>query len=132
MKTNQRWMNGTMAAVMIIVLVSTLAGCAMIGGGEKSPLVGSWKLSSDWGGGKTWELIMVVNPDLTGTVEDVEAGVSSDLSNVVSDGNAVSFSCVYPGSTEFEINFEGTVTGDAIEGEFVTDMGNATVAGVRN
>lgn len=132
MKTNQRWNNGTIAVVMAIVLAGTLAGCAMIGGAEKSPLVGSWTLSSDWGGGKTWELIMVVNPDLTGTVEDVEAGVSSDLSNVVSEGNAVSFSCTYGGAMDFEISFEGTVTGDAIEGEFVTDVGNATVTGVRN
>jgi len=131
MKTNQRWMNGTMAAVVAIVLVGTLAGCAMIRGEEKNPLVGSWTLSSDWGGGKTWELTLVVNTDLTGTVEDVEAGVSSDLSNVVSEGNAVSFSCVY-GDMGFEVSFEGTITGDAIEGEFITDMGNATVTGVRN
>jgi hypothetical protein len=132
MKTNQRWMNGIMAAVMVIVLVGTLAGCATIGGGKKSPLVGSWTLSSDWGGGKTWEPILVVNPDLTGTLEDVEAGMSSDLSNVVSEGNAVSFSCTSGGAMDFEISFEGTVTSDAIEGEFITDVGNATVTGVRN
>jgi hypothetical protein len=132
MKTNQRWMNGTVAVVMAIVLVGTLAGCATIGGGKKCPLVGSWALSSDWGGGKTGDLIMVVNPDLTGTLEDVDGGTSSDLSNVVSEGDAVSFSCVYPGSTEFEIAFEGTVTGDAIEGEFISDVGNASVTGVRN
>jgi len=130
MKTHQRCMNGTMATVMVIVLV--LAGCAMIKGGEKSPLVGSWTLSSNWGGGKTWDMVMVVNPDLTGTLEDVDAGISSDLSNVVSEGNAVSFSCAYEGGTEFEISFEGTITGDAIEGEFITDLGNATVTGVRN
>ena len=128
MKANQRWMNGTMAAVMAIVLVSTLAGCAMIRGEEKSPLVGSWTLSSNWGGGKTWELMMVVNPDLTGTIEDVKEGGSSDLSNVVSEGKAVSFSC----DMRFEISFEGTVTGDTIEGKFITDVGNATVTGVRN
>ena len=132
MKTNQRWMNGTMAAVMAIVLVSTLAGCAMIRGEEKSPLVGSWTLSSNWGGGKTWEVMMVVNPDLTGTIEDADTGMSSDLSNVVSEGDAVSFDTTYPGGMEFEIHFEGTITGDTIEGEFVADVGNASVTGVRN
>ena len=132
MRRNQNWMNGAMAVAMTIVLVGTLAGCAMIGGAKVNPLVGSWTLSTNWGGGKTSELMMVVNPDLTGTIEDVDAGSSSDLSNVVSEGNAVSFSTVYPGSMEFEISFEGTITGDTIEGEFVTDVGDASVTGVRN
>lgn len=132
MKASQNWKNGTMAVLMAVVLVSTLTGCATIEDGEKSPLVGSWTLSSDWGGGKTWELILVVNPDLTGTVEDVQGGISSNLSNVVSEGNAVSFSSAYDEGVQFEISFEGTITGDAIKGEFITDMGNATVTGVRN
>jgi hypothetical protein len=132
MKTNQRWMNGTVAVVMAIVLVGTLAGCASIGGGKKNPLVGSWSLTSNWGGGKTWEVTLVVNPDLTGTIEDAETGSSSDLSNVVCEGDAVSFDTTYPGGMEFEIAFEGTITGDAIKGELVADVGNASVTGVRN
>jgi len=124
-------MNGTMAAIMAVVLLATFGGCAMLGRAEKSPLVGSWSLSADWGGGKVWEMVMVVNPDLTGTLEDLEAGARSDLSNVVSEGEAVSFSCAY-GDMKFDISFEGTITGDTIEGEFTTDYGNVEVTGTRN
>lgn len=102
------------------------------GKGRSPPLVGSWELTVDWGGGKTWELAVVVNPDLTGTLKDDQQELTSDLANVKSEGDTVSFSCALGGDKGLELSFEGNVSGDAMEGTVSTGMGDGTFSGVRN
>jgi len=102
------------------------------GGDTKRSLVGSWTLVWKWGGAEA-KYIMVVNPDLTGTLQDVKGDATYNLSNVTSVGNAVRFSyAIDKGGWEVEMSFEGFITGDAIKGDFFTDWGDIDVTGVRN
>lgn len=128
----KNWKRSGMAVVMAMALVGVLAGCATGGGAPKNPLVGSWTLTVNSPMGES-EQGLVVNSDLTGTLEMAEMGMSVDVTDVTAEGNNVSFKIVFDlGGQELPATFEGVVTGDAIEGEFVTDMGNASVTGVRN
>ena len=131
MSMNENGKNRSIAIAMAMILMGTLVGCATGGGGATSPLVGTWKLTSDWGVGES-DQILVVRSDLTGTLEDVEQGWTSDLSNVMSKGNAVSFSFVYGGFEGSEVDFDGTITGAGIEGDFTIGAKSATVFGARN
>lgn len=98
------------------------------GGGAVSSRAGSWTLTSDWGG-----MTLIMNPDLIATLEWESLGETLSLSNVTSEGNALSFSVVLEkGGQEYVVLFEGTITGDAIKGEFSTDVASASVRGVRN
>lgn len=131
MGMNANLKNGSMALVLATICVSTLAGCATFGGGEENPLVGTWNLTLDWGGGETSQKL-VVNSDLTGTIEDSEAGWTSSLSDVKVEGNAVSFDFLYSGPGGYDTTFEGTITGAGIEGDISIGGKSATVYGVRN
>jgi hypothetical protein len=114
-----------------VICLGTLAGCATFGGGAENPLVGTWELASDWGQGEANQ-ILVVNSDLTGTLEDPKDGWTSALSNVTSEGSSVSFNYQYGGSGGFEISFEGTIAGAGLDGEFTASGKRAEVFGVRN
>ena len=120
---------GVMVAVM--VLAATLVGCATLGGGSKNALVGSWALVSDWGIGES-EQILVVNEDLTGTFAEEKGDWTSKLSNVSSEDGKVSFSYFYGGGNQYEISFEGTVSGDRLQGEFESGSKYASTVGTRN
>ena len=62
MKVSQRLMKGATAIIVALAVVGTLAGCATLGGGAKSPLVGSWTMTASMGG-KDFDVMVVVNPD---------------------------------------------------------------------
>ena len=131
MNMNENGKNRSMAIVMTTIIVGALAGCATGGGGATSPLVGTWKLTSDWGIGESNQ-ILVVRSDLTGTLEDLEQEWTSDLSNVTAEGNAASFGFLYGGSGGYEARFEGAITGAGIDGEFTIGAKSAVVFGIRN
>ena len=131
MSMNENGKNRSIAIAMAMILMGTLVGCATGGGGATSPLVGTWKLTSDWGIGES-DQILVVRSDLTGTLEDLGESWTSDLSNVTSEGNAVRFDFLYSGAGGYETSFEGTITGAAIEGEFTIGAKSAPVFGARN
>ena len=63
MKKSQRRMTGGAAIIVALAVVVSLAGLATAGEDE-SPLVGSWTLTITMGG-KDFDVIVVVNPDLT-------------------------------------------------------------------
>jgi hypothetical protein len=97
---------------------------------DENPLIGTWELTSDWGKGEErGKHILSVNPDLTGTVEDLEEGWTSKLRKVESNGDAVSFSFFWEENEEYEIEFEGTVVDKEIKGEFSILGATAVVVG---
>jgi hypothetical protein len=127
MKASQRWMKAGAAIIVTLAVVGTLAAHATEGGGEKSPLVGSWTLTVSMSG-KDFDVTVVVNPDLTGTAEAEWSGETVDLENVVSEGSDASF-----GSPDlFGLVFTGTIDGDTFEGDVTSDYGDGTFTGVRN
>jgi inosine-uridine nucleoside N-ribohydrolase len=98
---------------------------------DENPLVGTWQLTSDWGKGEEkGKHILSVNPDLTGTVEDLEEGWTSKLRNVESSGDAVSFSFFWGETGEYEIEFTGKVADKEVAGEFAIFGATAVVVGV--
>ena len=134
MKMNQIRKNaGLSVAIIMIVAGILVSGCATIGGVAKNPLIGSWTLTVDWGKGVGAEQVLVVNADLTGTLTFAQMDTATDLSNVTSEGDAVGFSVALgKGGQEIEIAFEGTISGDSLEGAFTTQRGSFPVTGVRN
>jgi len=99
--------------------------------GKEHPLVGSWDLNWSWGVADAMHK-MVVNPDLTGTLEDVTSGEMKELHGVRIDGGTVGFSfTIDKGGWELEMPFEGFVTGSTLKGSFFTISGDIPVTGCR-
>jgi inosine-uridine nucleoside N-ribohydrolase len=97
---------------------------------EKNPFIGTWELTSDWGKSEEKGIhIIVVNPDLTGTVNDVEEDWTSKLRNVELNGEAVSFSFFWGETEEYEIEFEGAIVDKEITGEYALFGATAVVLG---
>ena len=72
------------------VVVIFVAAFAVGVNAEENPIVGTWELTSVWGKGEQkGKHIVSMNPDLTGTVKDLEVGWTSKLRNVKSEGGAV-------------------------------------------
>jgi len=107
------------------------AAAAMADDGSGRALVGSWKLS-----GQKWSAVfpptLIVNPDLTGRLEDAESGEIVALPDMKFQDNIVSFS-VYleKGGWQVEMTFEGLVSGDEIKGDIYSYDGGFPVTGVR-
>lgn len=97
---------------------------------KKSLLVGSWKLTSDWGGGE-WEYYLVVFPDSTGSLKEMEGDYTSEVIEVNATAEDTAFTFMYGGEGD-EIVFEGSITGDEIEGRFSIAGKSAPVEGARN
>jgi len=114
------------AIAVALAVVGFFAGSATAGEGE-SPLVGTWDLTITMGA-KDFDVMVVVNPDLTGTAEWEWGDEAAELENVVSEGNDASFGC--PGILGLE--FTGTIDGDTFEGDITSDYGNGTFSGVRD
>jgi len=97
---------------------------------ETNPLIGTWELTSDWGKGEgKGRHILSVNPDLTGTVKDLEEDWTSALRNVELNGNAVSFSFFWGETEEYAVEFDGTLVDKEITGEFAIFGATAVVVG---
>ena len=121
-----RFMSGAII-VVALVIVGSLAGSATAGDDEKSPLVGSWTLTVSMGA-KDFDVMVVVNPDLTGTAGWDWSDESADLEDVVSDGNNASFAC----PDLLGLVFFGSIDGDTFEGDIESDYGDGIFSGVRN
>jgi poly(3-hydroxybutyrate) depolymerase len=97
----------------------------------QNPFVGTWKLTSNWlKKGSEGIQVMMVNPDLTGTIEDVGNGWTTELRNVELNGNALSFDFYFEDTKDYEVDFEGTIVGKKIKGEFNIFGAKAAVAGM--
>jgi len=127
MKADQRWMQGGAAIFVALAVVGTLAGIATADEGETSPLVGSWDLTVSMGG-KDFDVMVTVNPDLTGTADWEWGDEAAELENVVSEGNEASFGC----PAILGLVFTGSIDGENIEGDVDSDYGPGTFSGVRN
>lgn len=117
-------------AVACLAMIALISGCATMGGGSANPSVGTWVIVVDTPMGMS-EQTLVIASDMTGTLEVDQVG-TLELNNVTSEGNSVSFDVVFDiGGQELAAKFEGTIDGDSISGEFITDFGNASVTGTR-
>ena len=120
---------GAIAMVVALSIVVPLSASEE-NSNEKSPFVGTWELTSDWGKGEERGThIVSVNPDLTGTVKELEEGWTSKLRNAELEGENLSFGFFWGESEEYEIEFEGTLVGKEIKGEFNIFGATAAVVG---
>jgi len=102
----------------------------MGGGAASNPFVGTWDLVVESQLG-TNEQTLVVGSDLTGSITSADLG-DTMISNAAVDGNSVTFDVVFDiQGQELPAKFEGTIDGDSISGEYVTELGNGTVTGTR-
>lgn len=133
MTQNLRSLTSALGYRLAVVLLAVgLAGCASLGGGASIPAVGTWAITVDSPVGLA-EMTLTINADMSGAVSMTEpAEASFAISDAAVDGQSLSF------SMEFEFQgqsipatFQGTIDGDAITGEFMTDFGNAAVTGTR-
>ena len=127
-RTSNRAAILSIACLALTVLIS---GCATMGGGGASnPLVGTWDLVVESQLG-TNEQTLVVGSDLSGSITSADLG-DSEISNAAVDGNSVTFDVTFDvQGNELPAKFNGTIDGDSITGEYVTDLGNGTVTGTR-
>ena len=126
-RTSNRVAVLSIACLAMTVLIS---GCATMGGGASNPLVGTWDLVVESQLG-TNEQTLVVASDLTGSITSADLG-DTEISNAAVDGNSVTFDVVFDiQGQELPAKFEGTIDGDSISGEYVTELGNGTVKGTR-
>ena len=120
----------TLYAFAAIACLALAAGCATTGGGG-NPAVGTWNITVESALG-TSESVLVINDDQTGNVTVADLGGTLDIQNVALDGQNLSFNVTFDAQgQELPAKFEGTVDGDTISGEFITDLGNGTVTGTR-
>lgn len=116
-------------AVACLAAAVLITGCATTGGGSVNPFVGTWNLVVESALGTT-EQTLVVGSDMTGAI-DID-GASVEITNVATDGNNATFDVVFDiQGQELDAKFEGTIDGDSISGEYVTELGNGTVTGSR-
>ena len=96
----------------------------------KNPLVGTWKLTSDWGKGEDVQ-IMTVTADLTGTIQSEKGDGAAELRGLESKDGAVRFSFFYAGKEDYEIKFEGKLSAEKrLKGKYSAFGAEATVSGV--
>lgn len=96
-----------------------------------NPLVGTWKLTSDWGKGEDVQ-ILTVNTDLSGTIRTEKDGDEpTEVRGLESKDGAVRFRFFYSDKEEYEIRFEGKLTSDRkLDGTYRAVGAKATVLGV--
>ena len=74
--------------------------------------------------------VLTVNADLTSTVKDVENGWTTELRNVELKDDALSFNFYFEDNKDYEVDFQGTLTGKEIKGEYAVFGVKAAVTGV--
>jgi len=122
-------------SAILFVGLAMVVGLTAIAHGEnadeaQSPLVGMWALTSEWEKEDSKGIQYVtVNADHTGTIRDLGAGWETELRNVVLNGEALSFSFYFENTKEYPVEFEGTVAGKEIKGEFTLFGATASVEG---
>ena len=119
------------STLMGLFVLSTMTGCALFSG-PANPLVGSWDLTMESPLGTSHPTLMVAE-DLTGNLNMTEPEeLTIPISNTMVEGMVVSFDVTFDFQGQaLAAKFGGTIDGDNITGEFVTDFGNATITGMR-
>ncbi len=120
----------------VIVLALGLAGCTSLSGERAShPVVGMWATLVSTPQGDIPQTL-TFNADMSGTVSMTMPGTPEEVtipfSDVIVDGPSVSFVIVV--ELQFQdttFQFQGTVDGDVLSGEFVYDAGTVQVTGKR-
>ena len=111
----------------LVVLVLMMAGCASSGGLD--PAVGNWDIVTVSALG-TAEQTIVINGDMTGVLQ--AQGQELGLRNVVSEKGALTFELTFSiQGTDIPAKFAGTIDDDTVEGQLITQFGNASVTGSR-
>ena len=98
---------------------------------ERMALVGYWELVTDWGGG-AWDYSLVAFSDGTGILKDFEQDYTSEITGVDLSGKETQFTFLFGGEGGTDVEFEGTITGGELEGEFSSGGKSAPVEGMRN
>lgn len=95
-------------------------------------VVGSWKVRVDWGkGDKAEEYIITVTPDLTGTITNLPKDWTVKLRQLQVRRDAVVFRFFYDDDEKLDVQFEGRVAGDRLQGTFNVLGTSRTVTGTR-
>ena len=117
------------ALFTLAAMMGLLAGCMMTA--APHPLVGTWSIAIE-AGGEAPELTLTVANDLTGAFTSPDSETPFQITEVVVEGNAVSFKVVFNvQGQEIPASFKGTVEGDVLEGELDTDFGLLPMTGKR-
>jgi hypothetical protein len=120
----------TARMLSVVIAAIAIAGCATTGG-SANPLVGTWDFTVESQLG-TMEQVVTVMEDMTGVVTTVEPPSEINVTNFAYADGAVTFDIVFDiEGTELPAKFVGTLEGDEITGEYVTDLGNGTVTASR-
>ena len=144
MRLSKTRINSTAAAMLLLTLSFLLiaSGCASSGSSAAAAVpaappppaaIGSWSLTIDTPQGTQEPTLEIMGA--AGALGGKFSGAQGELAiETVSfmDPN-LSFSVTIDiGGQELELNFEGTVEGDAINGVFKTIFGDFTTTGTRN
>ena len=123
---------GGAALLTLAAMMGLLAGCSLMGlGTPPNPLVGTWSIEID-AQGQTLLQTLTVADDLTGTITMEEAENPFPITELMVEGNAVSFSVVFSiQGFEIAASFTGTIEGDVLTGEYDSDQGTGAVTGKR-
>jgi len=95
---------------------------------DDNPLVGTWRLNSDWGKG-TDSHVLTLKSDFTGTIKHTKTDSMMKLQDVVVDKDELAFRFRYSEEKKVDIEFEGKLTDGKITGEFSAFGVTATVKG---
>jgi len=110
----------------LMALVLVLAGCAS----APNPAIGAWDVNLTTPAGAL-NAVLVIADDGTGNMS-MEGLGEAPLSDIMVDGNAVSFSAnIDAQGQELSLTFNGTVEGDALTGEIGSPFGAMAVSGTR-
>ena len=110
-------------------IVSALLIVAACASAPVSPGVGAWAVNISTPVG---EQASVWNIAADGTGSMVSEQGEQALSGIVLEGDTISFQVdIDAGGQNLSLSFTGTVTGDALAGEFASDFGAIAVTGTR-
>ena len=110
----------------LFAIAATLAACATT---QAPPAVGSWTVELQTPNGAQTLMINIAD-DGTGTLQSERLG-GSDLADLVTDGNSVSFG-LPNNAAGIPRSFTGTVEGDTLSGAFDSPAGAFPASGTRN
>ena len=93
-------------------------------------LAGAWQVEVDWGKGEEpAENILIVKPNMSGTISEIGGGKVSKLRNVKTDGSKISFEYNFDGNPQYNLQFKGELKGKQIKGTFTLFDYDASVIG---
>ena len=113
-----------------VLLASTLA---LVVGAVPAQAEGVWNTSMDFNG-QAIEATLTITKSADGSLQGVWQGQqgAAELSNVKFDDGKLTFNrTVNFGDQQFAMSFSGTIAGDKLNGEFLTDFGGMAISGSR-